>query len=192
MPMIQKKGSHGLRKRVGLLLTSGIFIAVFFQNCAPPNPQIGNSEVQNDDSVIKSKVDLKEVNKISLWDVEKGILLDVNPRTGDARSFENFGEVASDRYCLSQQDLAGLNAILSSSDICEPSAELSQQPKEFQVCTMIYRFPYASLHMTSREVRLGEQVNGCEVPVDLCGNQGAQLAAWSQAILGTLNLKDCK
>lgn len=178
-------------RKLGLIVSSGIFLAVFFQNCAPPKTKQSESVITADSAYsVTSKVDMKSLKKISLWDVESGVLLDIDPITGESRSFEGFGEVAGERHCLTSNDLASLNSVLSQAEVCEPIGDV-EVSEEFQVCTQMYRYPYASLQLASREFRLGEQINGCEKSIDLCGEKAGQLAAWSQAILATLVTKKC-
>jgi hypothetical protein len=51
---------------------------------------------------------------------------------------------------------------------------------------MVYRYPYATMIGQGEEVRLGEQVNGCDAPTDLCADKAAKLQAWSKALVESL------
>lgn len=64
-------------------------------------------------------------------------------------------------HCLTEADVKELSQILSSASICEKKAQ------DNQVCTMIYKNPYAILKYANKDIRLGEQTSGCD-SIDLC------------------------
>jgi hypothetical protein len=117
--------------------------------------------------------------------------LEIEVRTGVIQVIEdNNGEAIQGlQYCLNSQDVAALNSILSSSNICEDKVANTGHD---QVCTMEYKFPYAKLHIADAEpVNLGEVFNACSKGFDLCGDQKELLQNYLGQVQSSLDSKKC-
>lgn len=164
-------------------------IVVGFQNCAKTNLNEAQSTGANIGTGEYNKTDAKDFKKVTLPDYSKNQYLDLDLKSGKLVAFENLGEIRGDQYCLNDQELLEIQNLLAESQVCEPVADASKV--EGQVCTMIYQYPYAMLIDSKHEIRLGEKNNGCDAPVDLCGDAPKKLKVFIDKILKSLKDKSC-
>lgn len=159
-------------------------LIISFQNCGKPQvPQQSESSSQSSE-LSYNKFALDSFKVLSVWDFMNLQYLDINLANGSIQVFEEAGQGVGATYQLKQIEIDKLNSILSQAEICEPIVTL---PDPQQVCSLMYRYPYAILVNLGDEVRLGEMTNGCDVPVDLCGAKAQQLKAWSSKLVEKLN-----
>ena len=181
-------------------------VFVTFQNCAPA-PQSG---VQTDSSNLKTETTFNKVladnfSTLSLWDSgcdERCTLAELqqsqpkyidiviqsnNPKKiGFLQTWPLDIRLLQSKYCLVQERLDALLAILAGAEVCEPV--LPDHYFDGRVCTMNYTNPYAILKFDQQQqMTLGEKTSGCDIPVDLCGDKAAQLKTWRSTIIGHLD-----
>lgn len=170
---------------------AGVMLMILsFQNCAQRNVALDSSADSAASGIGMDVTPAKNLNKVVIWNPDKQQYIDVSLETGKMVAFEEFGQVRGDKFCLTQSELSELQTILQNSSICEPKVSL--EAAKDQVCTEIYKYPYASLVQGSREFRLGEMNSGCDKPVDLCGDNAAMLKNFSTAILKNLESRACQ
>ena len=173
-------------KKYTVLGSLGLFMIIFFQNCGKP-PSSGNSQELTGINPANQQYDKYAVGNpqtLSLWDFKQARFLDLDLATGKMVAFEQGGQVRGDTYQVSEAKMSELNSILANAEICEPI--INEKSSEGRICTMEYRYPYATMMGQGDEVRLGEKTNGCDVPTDLCGSKADQLQAWSKALVESL------
>lgn len=174
-----------MRKYFGLLAV--FLLVISFQNCAQVH---NNPEQASSLGAGVIQVSTKAITQLVLWNPNQDQYLDVNLNDGKMIAYENFGEIRGASYCLSTEELFQLKSILTTSDICEPKVDYSVAKD--RVCTMLYKYPYVSIVQDSVEYRLGEMNTGCDIPTDLCGEQGSRLRAFAAAVVGNLEARACK
>jgi hypothetical protein len=174
-------------KKYTVMLSLGLFLVMFFQNCGKP-PSSGTSQevtgVTPSAPQQYNKYSIGPFQTLSVWDFKKARFLDIDMATGQMVAYEEGGQVRGQTYQLTNAQLTDLKAIINGAEICEPV--IDSKSSADQMCTMVYRYPYATMIGQGEEVRLGEQVNGCDVPTDLCADKAAQLQAWSKALVESL------
>jgi len=173
-------------KKYTVLVSLGLFMVMFFQNCGKP-PTAGTAQelagvTPSNQQYNKYAVGSPE--SLSLWDFIHARFLDLDLATGKMVAFEQGGQVRGESYQVPPEKMTELRSILSGAEICEPI--ISDKASEDQMCTMIYRYPYATMIGHGDEVRLGEVTNGCDLPTDLCAEKAAQLQTWSKALVESL------
>lgn len=175
-------------KKYSVLVSLAAFLIIFFQNCGKPPSVDSNGEtvgvnMPNQNQQF-NKYEVGNFGTLSLWDFLKSRFLDLNIQTGVITAYEQGGQVQGDSFQLPDDKLNELRSILSGAEICEPLAD--EKVSEDMICTMVYTYPYATLVSQQDQVKLGEKVSGCDVPVDLCGQKSAQLKAWAKAVVESL------
>lgn len=175
-----------MKKYTGIGVAS-FFLVLFFQNCGKPpassdtSPQTGITSANQQ----YNKYAVEGYSTLSLWDYIQNRYLDLDLKTGQIVAFEEAGQVRGDTYQLAADKLTEVQGILKNSEICEPV--INPADLEGRVCTMAYRYPYAVLSDKGDEVRLGEKADGCDVPIDLCGAQAANLQTWTRSVVESLS-----
>jgi hypothetical protein len=177
-----------MKKKYALLSSLAIFMIIFFQNCGKPQ-QLSNQVSDSTVGVISAnqqfnKYSTEGFSSISLWDFKHYRFLDLNMKTGRMVAFEEAGQVRGETYQLPAEKIAELQVIMQDSEICEPIVK--SEDFEGRMCTMAYRYPYAILFEQGEEVRLGEKTDGCDVPVNLCGQKAEQLEVWTKSVVQAL------
>ena len=161
-------------------------LVLFFQNCGKPP---GVSESESAIGVVSSaqqynKYSLVGFPTLSIWDYQKFRYLDLDLASGQMIAFEQNGQVRGETYQLPEAKLTEVRSLLEGAEVCEPLVNL--EDREGRVCSMAYRYPYAILADKGEEIRLGEKTDGCDVPVDLCGDRATQLQSWSRSVIEAL------
>lgn len=155
-----------------------VLMIASFQNCGKvQKADISSSSPSTNTQY--NKFSVEEYKVLSLWDYKRMQYLDVDLRTGEIKVFEEAGQASGPTYQLKSEELAVAQATLASAQICEPVVRVETG----EVCSMSYRYPYAILVDKGDEVRLGEMNTGCDIPIDLCDDKGAQLKSWSSHIV---------
>lgn len=173
-----------MRKLV--VLIGVLSLIVSFQNCAPQNSL---NQMSGEAPATYEKYSALPADQVTFWDYAKYRYIDVDLNSGMMSTFEKLGEERGEIYCMKKDELAQLHSILDSADVCEPVLE---QVQEGKVCTMLYSYPYASLKTSGNEIRLGETMSGCDVPVDLCEEKAFQFRNFVSSILQTLEAHACE
>jgi hypothetical protein len=170
-------------KKYTMMGVASFFLVVFFQNCGkPPATTDSTSQVGVTTSNQQyNKYSAEGFSTLSLWDYLQNRYLDLNLKTGQMVAFEEGGQVAGQTYQLPADKLAEVQNLLKEAQVCEPV--INPAELEGRVCTMAYRYPYAVLVEKGEEIRLGEKTDGCDVPVDLCGDQASQLQSWTRSVV---------
>jgi hypothetical protein len=168
-------------------------ILVFsFQNCSSNN--FATSTLAENGATSSNKsgtmVPTTDFNKFVIWDNEHQQILDVDLQNGEMIAFEDYGSVRGEKYCLTPSELSEVRTIIASSSVCVPDIE-EKAEQEQQMCAMLYQYPYASLANKQDEYRLGEKTSGCDVPSDLCGDQGPMLKNFTTFVIRNLEQKKC-
>lgn len=173
-------------KKYSVLVSLAAFLIIFFQNCGKAPSVDNNGEVAGVGQANQqyNKYEVGSFATLSLWDFLKSRFLDVDVNSGVITAFEQGGQVKGATYQLGADKLNELKAILLGAEICEPVAE--QKVSEDMMCTMVYTYPYATLVGGQDQVKLGEKVNGCDKPVDLCGQKAEALKAWAKVVVESL------
>lgn len=173
-----------MRKLV--VLIGVLSLIVSFQNCAPQNQ---SSPMSGEAPATYEKYSALPADQVTFWDYEKYRYVDVDLASGMMSTFEKLGEERGEIYCMKSDELSQLHAILDSADVCEPVLE---QVQEGKVCTMLYSYPYASLKTSGSEIRLGERISGCDIPVDLCEEKASQFRNFVGSIVQNLEAHACE
>jgi hypothetical protein len=173
------------------LAVIGFVLVLSFQNCSQA-PQPGGKDVGAGEASAPTynKYSVSSYSTLAVWDYVRSQYLDVNLQTGEMVSYAEAGQVRGETFCVPLAQMKELHQILNSAEVCEPI--VNSQELAGQVCTMQYRYPYASLVDKSDEVRLGEKTNGCDVPIDLCGDKAQQLKNWTKSIVSNLSQMTCQ
>jgi hypothetical protein len=160
-----------------------VLMIASFQNCG----KVQQSDISSTDQSAKDKAQtqynkfsIDGYNILSIWDYKRLQYLDIDLKTGIIKVFAEAGQVPGPSMQLNSDELALVKSILNQGEVCEPVVQL---PAEGQVCSMLYRYPYAILVDKGDEIRLGEMTSGCDVPVDLCEQKSSQLRDWSSRIV---------
>ncbi len=179
--------------RKSYLAVIGFVMLLSFQNCGKP-PGNGSSSSETPATISEApafnKLSIQSYTTLAVWDYLRSQYLDVNLQTGEMISFAEAGQIRGLTYCVAPARMDELRKILSAAEICEPLVRTSEVPG--QVCTMQYRYPYASLVEKTGEMRLGEKTSGCDIPIDLCGEKAVLLKNWTKVIVSNLDLNLCK
>lgn len=172
-------------KKYTVLVVFTFFLVLLFQNCGKV-PSKGDSKSTSGISSNQqyNKYSAEGFTTLSLWDYLHNRFLDLNLNTGEIIAFEEAGNIRGETFQLSTEQLAQVKGILQGAEICEPIINI--QDLEGRICTMAYRYPYSVLMSQGEEVRLGEKTDGCDVPVDLCGEKADQLQSLTQSIVESL------
>lgn len=163
-------------------------LIVSFQNCS--KHQSDPSLIEKQEPVNYNKFSTEGADHLVMWDMQHQQFLDLNLNNGKMIPVEKYGDqpISSDTYCLSAQELQQVTGIISQAEICEPIANPNQLQK---VCTQVYTYPYATLASQDAEVRLGEKIDGCSVPTDLCGSKAQELKDFVGLVVGSINQRVC-
>lgn len=201
----------GRNKKRFFYLTAVTTLMLGFQNCAKQGVQ-PLPEGFNAASVIDStNADPSDTDKISVYNIptspntklamESGVTptsdqvyrYEIDLKSGIIESYDHGENKVEDKtFCLSQEELAEVKSILETSQLCLAKEEAEDSGEK--MCTFIYQFPYAVLLLgggNGHEVRLGEKVNGCDIPDDLCGEHSNMLRGFIHSILGDMNRRAC-
>jgi hypothetical protein len=182
-------------KRILLLSLTACLLVLSFQNCS--------KVVQNDSLFFKSptsdnsnfeKTAFTEFRElwIPLINLPANSTLGANPQaswltvdlnSGEMSLVDDYGKWLSSKGNVMGSGFSSLQSIIVSSNVCTPIN--NKIPN--QMCTQVYTYPYAKVRNGASDVNLGEQRSGCEIPVDLCDNQGPVLKSWIQNLISSLN-----
>lgn len=205
---------HGWSKRglLGFLAFMGMILS--FQNCGQNLSTISKesssvsapvSGTKSENSTDKSKsvyekVDVLEIpesptldegisaamsNKADNLFASKKVLLD--PKSGQIQVVDlQDKNIPDGQFCLKEDDLSELQAILTSSEICEASGSIPSHA----VCAQIFTYPYAKVHMGQEVLSLGESYSSCQKGPDLCGEYSGLLKNFLSYVV--TNLKNMK
>lgn len=173
-------------KKYSLLGLFSLLLVLTFQNCgqAPNAWDTKSASAATPSNQQYNKYAVEGYSTLSLYDMVNHRFLDLNLSTGQVVAFEEAGQIRGETYQISDDKLAEVNSILSGAEICEPVIDPSEL--ENRMCTMEYGYPYSILSDKADEVRLGERANGCDIPVDLCGDKAKQLRASVKSIVESL------
>lgn len=180
-----------MRKGFGLLLIL-LTLILAFQNCSQPSKSL-HEESGPESSKGVGSYDLNEATKISFYipsrssgarhelvvDLITGVINQINP---DQNSSPNQAE-----NCLNEAETEELRGLVQSAKICE-----GPQPKPNQMCTMIYRYPYAEIHLDEEKISLGESTSGCSSGPDLCEPHQKLFQEKLESIAQNLDQKTCR
>lgn len=186
-------------------------LVLIFQNCAKfqknlnpnsTNQTLDKSSTQNNSLTLNLKpIDVKV---IILNNMNNSLAQDQNTKllrpdifsykldlaTGIIDSLDLNEQIIKGTYCLTASDKKELNNILTTSQICKPQ-EQNTDPAD-TMCTQSYIMPYAKFIFTNSEVALGEKINGCAIPIDLCGNMNTVFQGFVANILKNMKDRICK
>lgn len=172
-------------RKYTVLGSLALFLVMFFQNCGKP---VSNSSQElagiSPSNQQYNKYAVEAPQTLSLWDYLHARFLDIDLATGQMVAYERGGQDRGETFQVPADKMTALRAIMSGAEICEPI--FNEKDTEGRVCTMEYRYPYATLSGQGDEVRLGEKTNGCDVPTDLCGEKAQQLKDWSKSLIESL------
>ena len=174
--------------RKGLVIFSFLGLILSFQNCAK-SPQDNGVADPGETPITFNKVPASDYKSMTLWDYDNGQFLDLDLKTGRMTAFEEYGYVRGDQFCLSETEKTTLAEIMENAEICNPKNNGTSM--QDQACSMVYRYPYASLTNGSEEIKLGEKTNGCELPIDLCGEKGQLLKKFVASVVATIKSHSC-
>lgn len=167
------------------VLIIGILLIATFQNCGKVQQnEVDNGSSNQDQPSTYNKFSVGEYRTYSIWDYKRSQYLDVDLDSGKVQAFPEAGNAVGQSYYLKDQELADAVNILGASEICEPIINVAS---ESLACSQVYRYPYGILVNKNNEVRLGEMVNGCDKPIDLCADKGNLLKQWSSHIVENLD-----
>jgi hypothetical protein len=172
-------------RKYTVLGSLALFMIIFFQNCGKPPADSASQELAGvTRNQQYSKYSVGNFQTLSMWDFIHARFLDLDMASGKISAFDPGGNPTGQSYQLSAEQSSKLQSILSGAEVCLPVPE--DKASEDQMCTMVYRYPYATMIGQGQEVRLGEETNGCDAPVDLCGDKAKQLQAWSKSLVESL------
>ncbi len=209
--------SRGISKRnlIGFLAFTGLVLS--FQNCGQNLSSIkeNSSLVASSDTGSNQKAPTTEksiYDKLNVLEIPENPSLDeslsqtisgamakpenlfaskrlyVDPKSGQIKVVDqNEVEIQGVEFCMSEEDVSELQAILASAQMCsatEPSAD--------QVCSQEFKYPYAKLHMDSDVVAVGESYSSCQRGPDLCGEYSALLKNFLSYIVVNLKSMQCQ
>lgn len=157
-----------------------VLVAVTFQNCgkAPMSP--GDQATSED----FQKIEASQFSNMVVHDEVSRKNLSVDLNSGVIEVSSNAG---SQQKCLTLEDRQRLDAILLDASICKPKSQ-----SRGDICTMIYRMPYAVLNENEQSVALGAANNGCEIPTDLCEGRGDELRVFVEALKSRIDSLSCQ
>lgn len=112
-------------------------------------------------------------------DVQRGVAEIENPQSKEK----------GESYCLTEDQQEELQSILEQSQVCYP--EHKEVEDDDRVCTMEYKYPYATLLAPYFEVKLGETSSGCDKPIDLCEEKSDMLKGFVSYLLKNLKKQAC-
>jgi hypothetical protein len=164
-------------------------LVLLFQNCGKaPSVTLDNGTTTNtgvsSGAQIYNKFSAESFSTLSLWDFVRNRYLDLDIKTGQVAAFEEAGQVRGESFTLPPERMTELHGILAGAEVCEPVVD--DAVLKDQVCTMAYRYPYATLVERGEEVKLGEKTDGCDIPVDLCDSKAEQLQKWTRSVVEAL------
>lgn len=178
---------------IGLLMTA---LVLSYQNCGAPSEMVGSYGGNS----LKSAVDRGGSAETASWtgvefenqkpesyrperfhvDLETGEII----RLGEEQA-------AAEPLCLTEDELEEIRSILETSKVCEPV----QDSNPGRVCTMEYGEAYAWLVSEDQRgeavLALGEKLNGCHKPIDLCGDHSNLLKGFLANISNSLDGRSC-
>lgn len=177
-----------MKKQYAVLMSLGLFILIFFQNCGKPQQILNQSSEPSAGAMPANqqfnKYSTEGFGSLSLWDFKSYRFLELDMKSGRMVAYEEAGQIRGETYQLTSEKLNQLQVIMQGAEICEPIVK----PEDFEgrICTMAYRYPYAILMAKGEEVRLGEKSDGCDIPVNLCGSKAEQLEVWTKSVIDAL------
>ncbi len=174
-------------RKYTVLGSLGLFMIIFFQNCGKPPAESVSQELSGVAPRANqqyNKYSIGTFQTLSMWDFKRARFLDLDVASGQISAFDPAGNALNQSFQLTAEQSSSLQGILSGAEVCVPVTE--DKASEDQMCTMVYRYPYATMIGQGQEVRLGEETNGCDAPTDLCGDKAKQLQAWSKALVESL------
>ncbi|PWU12837.1 MAG: hypothetical protein C5B49_15555 [Bdellovibrio sp.] len=170
------------RKRLRLTFGAGIVLVLLagFQNCAQ---SVGGMVTDSTPvSALDNKISASQFRELIMNDLNNNRTIDLDIDSGVAVDESN-----NHRYCLPLSERDALSQILGQAEVCEPIQHASPS----QQCSAEYVFPYAQLRSSGLAVNLGEKRDGCESPIDLCGESSTALKSFIIAALSRIETLDC-
>lgn len=171
-------------------------VVLSFQNCSKVVTPISDAKPNLD---LENGVKETEVSQFKVMTLAKYPSVsdphykyyDIDLLSGNILAVERNAQGAevTQQLCLTNAEKANLDQILDNAKVCETI--LNADALKDRLCTMIYKYPYASLRNTQEEKRLGEMVSGCDIPDDLCGAKAQQLKDFVQSLLATIDSHSC-
>ena len=154
-----------MKKFVPILVSCGVLL-FGFQNCS----QQSINKNENAASVTPStKIEDPALSKAESVDIltQQNQTVSLDLKTG-RMSEVNSG--VSEVRCLPDSVRAEVLDVLNSSNLCE-----FQEPGPDQLCAEVYSAPYAEIHWSDKQIKVGEMFSSCHKDIDLCGNDGKLL-----------------
>lgn len=171
---------HHLRQlRLAFAVGSVMILLFAFQNCGRSDML---TSVGLEAGVTYNKVEASQFRTVVMNDFYRNRSLDVDVDSGVVLTSDN------QRFCLGQLDRQQLQDILRLAQVCEP---LNKPARPDMVCTMIYKLPYAELRSSSQVYKLGEKRDGCDVPVDLCGESALEFKMFIDGVMSRIEGMSC-
>lgn len=156
-----------------------------FQNCAQA-PNVGAPEVSGSLEVAPApnttKQSLRSYQEVWWPELrsQSGGWLRLDTHTGKIEQVSWEGQVSRLAGYLSSSQLNEFRKLEQSLEVCVPQ---EATPAPGQMCTMIYKYPYARLTQKASIVNLGEMRNGCDIPIDFCDIKAGQtLINWLSSL----------
>lgn len=164
-----------------------LIVMMAFQNCGRAvDSNALNSTSDASSTAPVTKVSANEFSSLVLTDAEKAQFFEVDLSSGQIHGFDDRGLATGEHYCLGEKDQLQLKEVLENAEVCKPTVSAKAEQ-----CLMVYQYPYASLKSSSLEVALGEKHDGCEIPVDLCGERASQLKALVSSLVSRVQGMSC-
>lgn len=203
----------GRNQKLFFYLTAVTTLMLSFQNCAKQGIQPLPDSLNASSIVDSTNANPSDTDKISVYNVaastntklalamnsgstptsDQVYRYEIDVKSGIIESYDHGENRVEDKtFCLSPDELSEVKSILETSQLCLAKEEAEESGEK--MCTFVYEFPYAVLLLgggNGREVRLGEKVNGCDIPDDLCGEHSNMLRGFIHSILGDMNRRAC-
>lgn len=182
-----------MRKPLVLLLIGAVLI-LCFQNCGKMGTQ-NNLFTDNSTPLVtntQDKIDATDFREMwmpllsvattsSLRTNPSAAWLSVDLTTGDLNLRDQYGAYLGNKGIATGTNFSSLQNLIINSQVCLPASATTSGG----YCTQAYIYPYAKFKNGTQDINLGEQLNGCYVPIDLCDNHGPVLKSWIQNLIST-------
>lgn len=171
------------------LVLGSFILMIFFQNCQQSDLQGASVEDSAPLLTDYRKTSASGFKVVQFSDHARGKSFELDVISGRAVVYRDDGGARDADLCLLEAERQEIQRLLAASEVCEPVLPTDHFANK--QCTMIYKYPYASLVDGNHEVRLGEKTNGCDVPVDLCGAQSQALQDFVQHVVTNAGQRTC-
>jgi len=116
----------------------------------------------------------------------------IDHRTGQIKIVDqNEVEIQGAQFCLKEDDMSELQAILTSAEICQEQEAQANQQSDV-ICAQEFKYPYAKLHLDRDVVSVGESFSSCHKGPDLCGEYSGLLKNFLSYVVLNLNNMRCE